>query len=90
MDRDNPNYDFQGMKKWLMQGEYIISIIADDGTIWTHATKKLPIFDFSTTKIFQAQESGVAEIRGIEREGDFFFSIEGIKVSKIYDYTLDV
>jgi hypothetical protein len=87
MHRDNPKFEFQGMKKWIMQGEYIISTIADDGTIWTYASKILPIFDFSNTKIFQAQESGVAETRGMERGDEFFFSIQGIRVSKVYDYS---
>jgi len=78
--------EFQGLKKWLKQGEYIISTIADDGTIWTYTTKILPIFDFGNTKIFQAEESGVAEVRGVEKDDEFYFSIQGIKVSKIYDF----
>lgn len=86
MYREAPKFEFQGMKKWLKQGEYIISTISEDGTIWTYTTKALPIFDFGNTKIFQAQESGVAEVRGVERGDEFFFSIQGIKVSKIYDY----
>ncbi|HOO36998.1 MAG TPA: hypothetical protein PLU81_03430 [Deltaproteobacteria bacterium] len=78
--------EFQGLKKWLKQGEYIISTIADDGTIWTYTTKVLPIFDFGNTKIFQAEESGIAEVRGVERDDEFYFSIQGIRVSKIYDF----
>jgi len=78
--------EFQGLKKWLKQGEYIISTIADDGTIWTYTTKVLPIFDFGNTKIFQAEESGIAEVRGVEKDDEFYFSIQGIKVSKIYDF----
>ena len=78
--------EFQGLKKWLKQGEYIISTIADDGTIWTYTTKVLPIFDFGNTKIFQAEESGIAEVRGVEKNDEFYFSIQGIKVSKIYDF----
>lgn len=87
MYSENQKFEFQGMKKWMRQGEYIISTIAEDGTIWTYTSKVLPIFDFGNTKIFQAQESGVAEVRGVERGDEFFFSIQGIKVSKIYDYT---
>jgi hypothetical protein len=87
MYRDNQKFEFQGMKKWMKQGEYIISTISEDGTIWTYTTKALPIFDFGNTKIFQAQESGVAEVRGVERGDEFFFSIQGIRVLKIYDYT---
>lgn len=87
MYRDNNKFEFQGMKKWLRQGEYIISTISEDGTIWTYTSKALPIFDFGNTKIFQAQESGVAEVRGVERGDEFFFSIQGIRVSKIYDYS---
>jgi len=86
MCREAPKFEFQGMKKWMKQGEYIISTISADGTIWTYTTKALPIFDFGNTKIFQAQESGVAEVRGVERGDEFFFSIQGIRVSKIYDY----
>ena len=78
--------EFQGLKKWLKQGEYIISTIADDGTIWTYTTKVLPIFDFGNTKIFQAEESGIAEVKGVEKDDEFYFSIQGIRVSKIYDY----
>ncbi len=78
--------EFQGMKKWMKQGEYIVSTMAEDGTIWTFTTKHLPIFDFGNTKIFQAQESGVAEVTGEERGDEFFFSIQGIRVSKIYDF----
>lgn len=78
--------EFQGLKKWMNQGEYIISTIAEDGTIWTYTTPSLPIFDFGTTKIFQAQESGIAEVTGVERDSELYFSIQGIKVSKIYDY----
>lgn len=84
---ENQKFEFQGLKKWMRQGEYIISTIAEDGTIWTYTSKALPIFDFGNTKIFQAQESGVAEVRGVERGDEFFFSIQGIKVSKVYDYT---
>lgn len=87
MYKDNNKFEFQGMKKWLRQGEYIISTISEDGTIWTYTSKALPIFDFGNTKIFQAQESGVAEVRGVERGDEFFFSIQGIRVSKIYDYS---
>jgi len=87
MYSENQKFEFQGLKKWMRQGEYIISTIAEDGTIWTYTSKALPIFDFGNTKIFQAQESGVAEVRGVERGDEFFFSIQGIKVSKIYDYT---
>ena len=83
---ETPKFEFQGMKKWMKQGEYIISTISEDGTIWTYTTKALPIFDFGNTKIFQAQESGVAEVRGVERGDEFFFSIQGIRVSKVYDY----
>lgn len=79
--------EFQGLKKWVKQGEYIISMIADDDTtIWTFTLKFLPIFDFGNTKIFRAEESGVAEVRGIDRGGDLYFSITGIKVSKVYDF----
>ena len=81
-----PNVEFQGLKKWLKRGEYIVSTIADDGTIWTYTTASMPIFNFGTTKIFQAQESGVAEVSGIERGDEFYFSIQGIKVQKIYDF----
>jgi len=87
MYSENQKFEFQGLKKWMRQGEYIISTIAEDGTIWTYTSKALPIFDFGNTKIFQAQESGVAEVRGVERGDEFFFSIQGIKVSNIYDYT---
>ena len=87
MYRDNNKFEFQGMKKWLRQGEYIISTISEDGTIWTYTSKALPIFDFGNTKIFQAQESGVAEVKGVERGDEFFFSIQGIRVSKVYDYS---
>ena len=64
-----PRFEFQGIKKWLKQGEYIISTISDDGTIWTYTSKALPIFDFGNTKIFQAQESGVAEVSGCRERG---------------------
>ena len=87
MYRENTRFEFQGIKKWLKQGEYIISTISDDGTIWTYTSKALPIFDFGNTKIFQAQESGVAEVSGVEKGDEFFFSIQGIRVSKVYDYT---
>jgi hypothetical protein len=60
-----PNVDFQGLKKWMKQGEYIVSTIADDGTIWTYTTTSMPIFNFGTTKIFQAQESGAAAGREV-------------------------
>ncbi len=86
MYRDSRKFEFQGIKKWLKQGEYIISTISDDGTIWTYTSKALPIFDFGNTKIFQAQESGVAEVSGVEKGDEFYFSIQGIRVSKIYDY----
>ncbi len=86
MYREHPKIAFQGLKKWLKQGEYIISTIADDGTIWTYTTKVLPIFDFGNTKIFQAQESGLAEVKGVERDDEFYFSIQGIRVVKIYDF----
>lgn len=86
MSKERPKIEFQGLKKWMKQGEYIISTMSDDGTIWTFTTKTLPIFDFQTTKIFQAQESGLAEIKGVERGDEFFFSIQGIKVSKVYDF----
>lgn len=86
MHKERPKIEFQGLKKWMKQGEYIISTMSDDGTIWTFTTKTLPIFDFRTTKIFQAQESGLAEIKGVERGDEFFFSIQGIKVSKVYDF----
>jgi hypothetical protein len=78
--------EFQGFRKWLRQGEYIISTIGVDGTIWTCTTQSLPVFDFGTTKIFQAQESGVAEVRGVEKGNDLYFSIQGIKVSQVYDF----
>ncbi len=77
---------FQGLKKWISQGEYIISTVGLDGTIWTFTTMSLPIFDFGTTKVFRAQESGVAEVSGIENGDDVLFSIKGIKVSRIYDF----
>ena len=80
-------FEFQGLKKWMKKGEYIVSTISQDGTIWTFTTKSLPIFDFGNTKIFQAEESGVAEVSGTERGDEFFFSIQGIRVTKIYDYT---
>jgi hypothetical protein len=83
---ERPKVEFQGMRKWLKKGEYIISTISEDGTIWTFTTDTIPIFDFRTTKIFQAQESGMAEIKGVERGEEFFFSIQGIKVSKVYDF----
>lgn len=86
MYREHPKIAFQGLKKWLKQGEYIISTIADDGTIWTYTTKVLPIFDFGNTKIFQAQESGLAEVKGVEKDDEFYFSIQGIRVVKIYDF----
>ena len=79
--------DFQGLKKWMKQGEYIVSTVGLDGTIWTYATNAIPIFDFGNTKIFQAQESGVAEVTGIEKGDEFYFSIQGIRVSKIYDFS---
>ncbi|HNQ84786.1 MAG TPA: hypothetical protein PLP82_08065 [Deltaproteobacteria bacterium] len=83
---DSRKFEFQGMKKWLRQGDYILSTISEDGTIWTYTSKALPIFDFGNTKIFQAQESGVAEVSGMEKGDEFYFSIQGIRVSKIYDY----
>ncbi len=86
MHKDNLKIEFQGLKKWMKQGEYIISTIADDGTVWTFTSKMLPIFDFGNTKIFQAQESGIAEVRGVERGDELYFSIQGIKVSKVYDF----
>lgn len=86
MQKENNKIEFQGLKKWMKQGEYIISTIADDGTIWTFTSKFLPIFDFGNTKIFQAQESGIAEVRGVERGDELYFSIQGIKVSKVYDF----
>ncbi len=86
MDKDIGKLEFQGLKKWMSQGEYIISTMSDDGTIWTCTSKVLPIFDFGNTKIFQAQESGVAEVQGVERGDELYFSIQGIKVSKVYDF----
>jgi hypothetical protein len=80
------NAKFQGFKEWIWQGEYIISTVGSDGTVWTFSAKNIPIFDFCTTKIFKAQESGVAEVRGIETGDDVLFSIKGIKVSRIYDF----
>ncbi len=82
----NHKIHFQGLKKWMKQGEYIVSTIAEDGTIWTYTSKNMPIFNFETTKIFQAQESGVAEVSGIEKGDEFYFSIQGIKVLKVYDF----
>ena len=67
MHKDNSKIEFQGLKKWMKQGEYIISTIADDGTIWTFTSKVLPIFDFGNTKIFQPRNR-IAELRGVERE----------------------
>lgn len=87
MHNKDVRIEFQGLKKWLKQGDYIISTIADDGTIWTYTTKVLPIFDFGNTKIFQAQESGVAEVSGVEKDDEFYFSIQGIRVAKIYDFS---
>lgn len=84
--QENRKFEFQGMKKWLSRGEYIISTISEDGTIWTYSSKVLPIFDFGSTKIFQAQESGVAEVSGVERGEEFYFSIQGVRVTKVYDY----
>ncbi len=86
MDKDFGKLEFQGLKEWMSQGEYIISTMSDDGTIWTYTSKVLPIFDFGNTKIFQAQESGVAEVQGVERGDELYFSIQGIKVSKVYDF----
>jgi len=86
MHKERPKIEFQGLKKWMKRGEYIISTIAEDGTIWTYTTTVIPIFDFRTTKIFQAQESGLAEIKGVEKGDEFYFSIQGIKVSKVYDF----
>lgn len=87
-NEEDVKVDFQGFKKWMKRGEYIISTISDDGTIWAYTSNAIPIFDFQTTKIFQAQESGMAEIKGVEKGNEFFFSIQGIKVSKVYDYYL--
>jgi hypothetical protein len=84
--QENRKFEFQGIKKWLRRGEYIISTISEDGTIWTYTSPVLPIFDFGNTKIFQAQESGLAEVSGVERGDEFYFSIQGIRVSKVYDY----
>lgn len=78
--------EFQGFRKWMKQGEYIVSTIGVDGTIWTCTTQRLPVFDFGTTKIFQAQESGVAEVKGVEKGDDLYFSIQGIKVAQVYDF----
>lgn len=86
LQAERPRVEFQGLRKWLKKGEYIISTLAEDGTIWTFTSKAIPIFDFRTTKIFQAQESGMAEIKGVERGEEFYFSIQGIKVSKVYDF----
>jgi hypothetical protein len=83
---ERPKVEFQGLRKWLKKGEYIISTISEEGTIWTFTSSSIPIFDFRTTKIFQAQESGMADIKGVERGDEFFFSIQGIKVSKVYDF----
>lgn len=86
MHSEKQKIEFQGFKKWLHEGEYIISTLSDDGTIWTYTANDLPIFNFGSTKIFQAEESGVAEIRGVERDDEFYFSIHGIRVSKVYDF----
>lgn len=83
---ESTKFEFQGIRTWLNRGEYIISTISEDGTIWTYTSKVLPIFDFGSTKIFQAQESGVAEVTGVEKGDEFYFSIQGIRVSKVYDY----
>ena len=86
MHSDNSKLEFQGLKKWMSRSEYIISTMSDDGTIWTFTSKILPIFDFGNTKISQAQESGLAEVKGVERGDELYFSIQGIKVCKIYDF----
>lgn len=86
MYNENNRLEFQGLKQWMRRGEYLISTMAEDGTIWTFTSKDLPIFDFGNTKIFQAQESGVAEVRGVERGEEMYFSIQGIRVLKVYDF----
>ena len=86
MHEKDQEVEFHGLKKWIKKGEYLVSIMANDGTIWTYTSKTMPIFNFATTKIFQAQESGIAEVKGIEKGDTFYFSIQGIKVSKVYDF----
>jgi hypothetical protein len=82
-----PKFEFEELTEWVKQGEYIISILSDDdSTIWCFTSKAIPIFNFGSTKIFQAQESGVMKVSGIEKGDEFYFSIQGIRVSKIYDY----
>jgi len=83
---ESRKFEFEGIRTWLNRGDYIISTISEDGTIWTYTSKALPIFDFGSTKIFQAQESGVAEVTGVEKGEELYFSIQGIRVSKEYDY----
>lgn len=86
MQHERTEIEFQGMKQWLKRGEYIISTLSDDGTLWTYTASALPIFDFRRTKIFQALESGPAEIKLLERNDTLFFSIKGVKVSPVYDF----
>jgi hypothetical protein len=78
--------DFQGLRGFIRRGEYIVSTIADDGTLWTCTVPAIPIFNFGTTKIFQAVENGYVEIKGKEKGDEFSFSIKGAKVEKIYDF----
>lgn len=86
MHKERAKIEFQGQKQWLKRGEYIIATMSDDGTIWSYTTPALPIFDFGRTKIFQAQESGPAEIKLLERDDELLFSIRGVKVRRIYDF----
>jgi hypothetical protein len=79
--------EFIGLNKWMKQGEYILSTISDDGTIWTYESKILPIFNFENTKVFRVEESGVVEVVGTQKGDEFYFQINGIKVKKIYDYS---
>ena len=73
------------LKKYVKKGEYIISVLADEDTVWTFTALVLPIFDFKITKIFQADESGKIEIHCLKQEGNLYFDVRGIKIKKIFD-----
>ncbi len=82
------NFEFHGFTlEPVRKNEYIISLITDGGDVWSFVTKTIPIFNFYSTKIFQIMEDGMATSQGMEKGNEFYFSIQGVKVKKIYDFS---
>jgi hypothetical protein len=81
-------FEFFGFREYARKGEYIISVMSPNHeTLWSYLSPEIPIFDFALTKIFQVEENGLVEVRGMEKDNQFFFSIYGAKVKKVYDFS---